>query len=261
MMSSTTYDLRTLLPKTHCPFVWKTLQLTDSRWKSKKDYDLSVDLSLEKALAVLSEEMSFCDKLDLASKTSRLLDSKFEPEIYFKESGYVQLELINKIQSLVKEIPAPFLNWCSDKKLGAKDFRIFLNDYCQADQDFFLKIANLDATKSTGLQLIELYYDLKAQNKINLDEILTFKKPEKLFSFLKKKRFNSTLYRDDELENALSKIQLAQGIKASLKRVGDKRTIRLELEADSPDQLKYKLEKCLSKNESFALAWKSRLKS
>jgi len=255
-MSKQISSLARLLPKTKCKFTWREHVLTETDWDTKNFYDLSTDLSFEKALAVLSEDTSFYEKLAIAEEAENNIADDFNRELYFKESNYTRFDLIEQIAHLSKKLPNDFLNWCSSKKLNLKDFRAFLNDYKKEnDQAFFSKIYDLDPTKNTGLQIIELYFDLCAQNKITGDDLLQFKKAELLLNFLKKQRFSNALSKDQLISDELSKIKIAAGVKAALKRNGDKRQIRIEIEADSPEQLKAKLEKSLKSARYFEDAW------
>jgi|GEM_PF-3339712 len=263
-MSIQISGLNGLLPKTNCRFTWRELTLTDTNWASQKSYDLSADLSLERAVAVLSEGLSFCEKLSLAEAAASLTTNTntntnshtFDQRLFFKESNYTRFDLIEQIKNLSKELPEDFLRWCALKKLNLKDFRAFLNDYKKNnDSVFFSKLSDLDPTKNTGLQIIEVYFDLCAQKKVSPEDLLSFKNAETLLASLKKKRFSMTLSKDQIIFDELSKIKVAAGVKASLKRNGDKKQIKLELEADSPEQLKEKLQKSLERADSFEKAW------
>jgi len=258
-MSNTTNNLTKLLPKTNCRFSWGKTPLTETDWKSSDSYDLSADLTFEKALAVLSENLSFCEKLKLASlaQSQNLPDATdFNSELFFKEANYTRYDLIEQIRKLTDSLPEKFTTWCSQKKLNLKDFRAFLNDF-EKDKDstFFIKLAELDPTKHSGLQIIELYFDLYAQNKIEVSELLKFKNADSLMSSLNKKRFSVSLSKDQIISDELSKIKISRGVKASFKRNGDKRQIKLEIEADSPEQLQEKLEKSIKRTEAFQEVW------
>jgi hypothetical protein len=230
--------------------------MTETEWSSGSSYDLSLDLSFEKALAVLSEDTSFYEKLAIAEEASSTNIENFDRELFFKESKYTRFDLIEQISELTRSLPKGFLKWCSSKKLNLKDFRAFLNDYKkEKDSLFFAKIADLDPTKNTGLQIIELYFDLCAQKKITSEDVVTFKNAELLLSSLKKKRFSQALSKDQLISDEFAKIKLTSGVRASLKRNGDKRQIRFEIDADSPEQLQAKLEKSLKSAESFKAAW------
>jgi len=217
-------------------------------------YDLSADLSYEKALAVLSEDLSFCEKLAIAEVAE--LENDFDHEVFFKEARYARFDLVEQVKRLHKVLPDGFINWCIRKKLNLKDFRAFVHDFSpQNDSTFFDRLAHLDPTKHTGLQIIEFYFDLIAQTKISTNDIINFKKADTLLAYLQKKRFSAALTKDKKIEDEISKIKIASGIRASFRRTGDKRQIKIELEADSPEQLKNKLEKTLEKTESFKKAW------
>ena len=255
-MSIKTTTLTKLLPRTYCRFSWGNVPLTETEWESSDAYDLSADLTFEKALAVLSENLSFCEKLKIASFVQTSDITSFNSELFFKEAKYTRYDLIEQVRKLTESLPNIFTQWCSHKKLNLKDFRAFLNDFKeQKDGPFFTKLAELDPTKNTGLQIIELYYDLCAQSKLEVSETLKFKSAETLLTSLNKKRFSVSLSKDQVISDELSKIKISGGIKASFKRNGDKRQIKLELEADSPEQLQEKLEKSIKRAEAFKQAW------
>lgn len=255
-MSTQISGLSSLLPKTKCKFTWRQLVLTKTDWSSKNSYDLSADLGFEKTLAVLSEDLSFCEKLKVSTLASKQDVTAFDQELFFKEAGYTRYDLIEQISKLSATLPADFLGWCASKKLNLKDFRAFLNDYNTTnDEVFFSKLSDLDPTKNSGLQILELYFDLRAQKKIALEDLMSFKNAELLMTSLTKKRFSAALSKDQLISDELSKMKISSGVKTTLKRSGDKRQIRLELDADSPEQLVTKLEKSLKHIESFKKAW------
>jgi len=255
-MSIKTTPLTELLPKTNCRFSWGEIPLTETKWEGSDSYDLSAELTFEKALAVLSENLSFCEKLKIVSSVQTSDKTAFSSKLFFEEAKYTRYDLIEQVRKLTESLPESFTQWCSHKKLNLKDFRAFLNDFKKEnDSTFFAKLAELDPTKNTGLQIIELYYDLCAQNKIEVSELLKFKNAETLMNSLNKKRFSVSLSKDQAIAAELSKIKISSGIKASFKRNGDKRQIKLEIEADSPEQLQEKLEKSIKRTEAFKQAW------
>lgn len=256
MLQDKTPSLTELLPKTPCAFTWSGINLSAPEWETQKNYDLSEDLSIEKAVAKLSSTLSLCKKLQVLQAAKISFKGNFSDEVFFKELGYTRLDLIQKTKELTQSLPFSFLSWCDQKKLNLKDFRIFLSDYQQKEHSkTFEHLALLDPTKSLGLQIIEFYFDLLAVDKINDSDILSFKASEKLFSFLKKKRFSESLSKDQIIEEGLSKLELSPGVKIEMKRNGDKRQIKLEIEVDSPEQLFKKMDKAKSKLKDLKQIW------
>ncbi len=245
--------ISSILKPTPCSFVWKNILLTESYLSSENSYDLSSDVSLEKALAELSKEETFMSHLKVLETIST---EDFTKDLYLKELGYGNISLINDIFAFSKTLPKEFNDWSLNKKLGPKDFRAFMNAYSK-DIDFnnFIKLAELNPTKSNGLQILEYYFDLMATKKIDADFITTFKSPEKLLISLKKKRFANSLNKDNHISDMLSKIDLSKGVKVELKRIGDQRQLKLEIHSPSPEQLITHLNKTSQKIEDISKAW------
>lgn len=259
MLQDKTPSLPNLLPKTPCAFTWSGTPLSSPEWETQKTYDLSEDLSLEKALSKLSTDCSLCKKLQIAHTAKTVFRDQFSESSFFKELGYTRFDLIRKTKDVAGLLPPAFLNWCDQKKLNLKDFRIFLKDYKQdTHSKSFEHIADLDPTKNLGLQIIEIYFDLLAVDKISESDVMNFKSPEKLFSFLKKKRFSESLSTDQKIEEGFAKLDLTPGVKIEMKRNGDKRQIKLEMQVDSPEQLFQKMDKAKSKLEDLKQIWNLR---
>ncbi len=238
-MQNKTNTISGILKPTPCSFVWKSLSLTNSYFSSKNSYDLSLDMSLEKALAQLSKDEPFMIHLKITEiALLNLSTSNFIQDKYFKNLRYENLNLISKIFSFSKNLPKDFKDWSLNKKLSPKDFKIFINDYSKnSDSKVFSKISKLNPTKSSGLQIIEYYFDLKASGKITSSFVNDFKDPEKLLLSLKKHRFSHTFNKDMAISKKLSTIDLSKGVKIRLKRIGDERSLKLEIQSTSLKQL------------------------
>jgi hypothetical protein len=249
-------SLPNLLPKTPCAFTWSGHTLSLPEWETKNSYDLYADLSLEQALAKLSTSCSFTKKLEVSKAAQKSFQEIFSEETFFKEAGYTRLDLIEEIKTVSTNLPIAFLNWCDSKKLNLKDFRVFLKDFNQdTHSPFFEKLAQLEPTKNLGLQILEYYFDLLAVEKVSTSVLMDFKNPEKLFSFLKKKRFSESMSQDKKIQEDLSKLEFSPGVKVEMKRNGDKRQLKFEIQVDSPDQLFQKIEKTKTKLESLKEIW------
>lgn len=257
-MPSKSNTISSILKPTPCSFVWKETLLTKSYLSSRSTYDLSLDTTLENALAKLSKDDDFMSHLKLLEASKTAFNKTLSQETFLKTLGYVNLDLINKIIIFMTELPEEFKDWALNKKLGPKDFRAFMNDYTlKEDRSAFVKIADLNPTKSNGINILEYYFDLKAVKKIKPSFLSDFKTPDKLLSSLKKKRFSNTLSSDQIVSDKLSKLDLSKGVKIELKRLGDQKLIKLEINSSSPEQLVAHLSKTSQKIEEISKAWNS----
>lgn len=223
---------------TPCSYYWGKIKLTSGLLDKASPIDLQQSTSLEEALAFFTKEKSLVAQIQSAQKISLEAPQGFSFEDYFKSLGYSRFDLLIKIKDLLDQLPQDFLNWSSEKKLQARDFDTFLKDYTK-DQHFedFKKIASLQASKSLGLQIIDLYFDLLAQNKIDSSLLQEFTRAESLFKKLKHLQFSKSLQKDEELKAKISKISLQKNIKLQVQRQGDLRLLKLEVSASSPDSL------------------------
>lgn len=249
-----------LLKPTPCSFVWKNNILTKGSFDHAKTCDLSESLSFEAAVAEFSKEEDFITHLKIAEIASKEKNPAFSKENYLKSLGYGNLELISSLSRMIFELPEDFKMWCKSKKLGPKDFRVMMSDFNKLDDSkAFSKIADLNPSKNNGLLIVEYYFDLKASKQIEGSYLNTFKNADNLLSALKKKRFSKSLKADESLSDRISKLQMAKGVNLNLKRVGDKRLLKLEAQVSSPEELKAALEKTLLKLVDVEKTWSDQI--
>jgi hypothetical protein len=200
--------------------------------------DLSENSSLEKSLAFLSEGKSFVLKAQVVKTAKLEISSDFDVAQYFTDSGHSKNQDFEKLLSFIDRLPSSFFHWTESKSFNPKDFRCMIKDFDQSrDTIAFEQIAKLNPTKSSGLQIIEYYFDLLAIKKIEPSYVLDFRKPEALLLSLKRKRFSNTLDQDELFSSKLSKLDLAQSAKVFLRREGDQRLLHLEVKSPSPEAL------------------------
>ncbi len=251
--------ISSILEPTPCAFMWGEAALTRSYFSNTLTCDLSSEVSLEKALAKLAQGESFMLHLKLIMASEQIFEGSFSRHRFLENLSYGNFSLVDKIISFIPKLPESFQDWAVSKKLGPKDFRPFMNDF-SASEDFeaFKKMASLNPTKSNGLNIVELYFDLKSTNKIQPDFLNDFKTPENLLSVLKKKRFSNVVSSDEFISDKLSKLNFTKDIKIGLKRIGDQRLLKVEINSNCPDQLILQLDKTSKKIDSIAKAWETK---
>lgn len=233
-----------ILGKSHCPFVWKDVKLTESHHTPMSAYDLSQSFDFTEALAFMAKDENFATQAELAENTT---DQSFCTKLYFEKLGYSPAQKLDQVLEAYKALPSEFKNWAKEKSLGPKDFKPFLKDYTPDLKNLFTHIGYLKASKNSGLQIIEYGLDLLAVQKVSIEDCLNFKNPDRLLKFLKKLRFKKSLEKDERLKSQISKLHIAENTKLDLKREGDARKILLEIKTQSLDELEKSLTKCLSK--------------
>ena len=155
-------------------------------------------------------------------------------EKLFAYYGYRWNEQLSRVVELIPKLPKEFQDWCSHKGLGAKDFYPLL--VAVPNNEYLNEFALLQASRSEGVQILELYADLTIQEK-TVPEISQQRKVGEYLSQLKALRYPQ---RESSLKERTEKTSLLSWPKGSEVRWnGSKDIQKLEFKTawDSKDSL------------------------
>lgn len=222
-------------------YAWQDQLL--SGFERKESQVVVLDGDLFQAFHHCHPRLSICELARVFEKFENIYPEKDFTEL-FQPYGFKYSQRLRQFFQKLLLLPVDFQQWCNKKQLMPNDLAI-LNSFEETTElsAVLEKIVDLNASKSKGIEILELASELILMNQSeNVTEALTsFNTADTLLTKLRRLRKPVFSTQMDLQKQKLNQLSWPANTQAQWQNSGDQSRLELKLSSSGPDDLKNKL--------------------
>lgn len=198
---------------------------------------------LENIIFELYPQLSFTELSRFYVCYFPYFESEVWPHIFAKYDYKLNESFLLLVKSIVKT-PISFQDWCSEKSISPRDLEIIrFTELTHKHKHTLKAIAQLNFTKSTGIQILDLCFELIEMKNgvIDIENIFSSASAEKILGSLKALRYPVTSSSDLQKHDTLKSLPNLTGAEVNWKRINDRAGLEIKLHAISSSDLERKI--------------------